>query len=313
MTVPSNTFQTYQAVGNREDLSDVITMVSPANTPFLTMIETGKATNTYHEWQTDALAAADGNNAQIEGDDATAGSVTPTVRLGNRCQTSEKVVSISTVQDSGTKSAGRGKEMAYQMEKKMKELKIDMETILTSNQAPVVGNASTASKLRPLCGWYATNVSRGGSGANGTSSAAATDGTQRAVTEAMIRSALTSNYQNSNSFATTIMVSPAQKVNLSTTLSGGATKFYSIEDKTLTATISVYDSDFGPLKIVPNRFQRSRDLHILNPEYWAIAYLEGMQSQDLARTGRNRKKQIWATYTLESRNEAASAVVADLS
>jgi len=313
MAVPANTMQSYQAVGNREDLSDVIYMVSPFDTPFQSMIGRSKATSTTHEWQTDALPAADGSNAQIEGDDATPGSLVSTSRLSNRTQISTKVISVSTIQDSAVDKAGRKKELAYQVEKAMRALKIDRETILLSNQAPVTGNASTAAKLRPLTGFYATNTSRGVGGANGTTSAAATDGTQRAFTETLLRSAIASVFQNSNSFVDTLMAYPSQRANLSTVLTGGATKFYSVEDKTLTATVSVYDSDFGPIKLVPNRFQRARDIHLLNSEYIALAELEPVQMQDLAITGLSRKKQVWGTYTLEVRNEAALGVIADLS
>ena len=299
-------------MGNREDLSDIIYMVSPFDTPFQSMAGRATATSTTHEWQTDALPAADGNNAQIEGDDAAAAAVVPTTRLSNRTQISSKTVSVSTIQDSAVDKAGRKKELAYQIEKTMRALKVDIETILTGNQAPVTGNASTATKLRPLCGWYASNDSRGAGGADGTTSAAATDGTSRAMSETLLRTVLTNIYTNSNSFATTIMSGPGQRANLSTVLTGGATKFYSVEDKKLTATVSVYDSDFGPLKLIPNRFQRARDVHVINPEFWAVAWLEAIQMQDLAITGLSRKKQLWGTYTLESRNEAASGVVADL-
>lgn len=313
MAVPTNTFQTYQAVGNREDLSDVAYMVSPFDTPLQSMIGRTKATAMLHEWQTDALPSADANNAVIEGDDATATAVVPTTRLGNRCQTSTKVIAVSTIQDSAVDKAGRNRELAYQVEKAMRAIKVDRETILLSNQAPVTGAAGTAQKLRPLTGWYATNTSRGSGGANGTSSAAATDGTQRAMSETLMRTVLTSVFQNSNSFVDTLMASPAQRANLSTVLTGGATKFYNVDDKKLVATVSVYDSDFGPIKLVPNRFQRSRDIHFLNSEYLALAELEPIQMQDLAVTGLSRKKQIWGTYTLEVRNEAALGTVADLS
>ena len=313
MSVPANTFQTYQAVGNREDLSDVIYMVSPFDTPFQSMIGRTKASATTHEWHTDALPAADGNNAVVEGDDATATAVVATSRLSNKCQTSTKVISVSTIQDSAVDKAGRNKELAYQVEKAMRALKVDRETILLSNQAPVTGAAATAQKLRPLTGWYSTNTSRGASGANGTTSAAATDGTQRAMSETLLRTVLTSIFQNSNSFVDTLMAYPSQRANLSTVLTGSATKFYNVDDKKLVATVSVYDSDFGPIKLIPNRFQRARDIHLLNSEYLALAELEPVQMQDLAVTGLSRRKQIWGTYTLEVRNEAAICVIADLS
>ena len=90
MALPTNTFATYEAIGNREDLSDVIYRIDPTDTPFVTSIEREKATNVNHEWQTQALAAA-AQNAQLEGDDPQTNTTTPTVRLGNLCQISNKV------------------------------------------------------------------------------------------------------------------------------------------------------------------------------------------------------------------------------
>ena len=109
-----------------------------------------------------------------------------------------------------------------------------------------------------------------------------------------------------------LMTGPINRVNASSQLSGGATKFYQTADKTLVATILVYQSDFGPLKMVPNRFQRERDAHLLDPDFIEVKYLEQPQIQDLAVTGLAKRQQIWATYTLAVLNEAAHAVVADL-
>lgn len=311
-TVPGSTFQTYQSVGNREDLSDMIFNVSPSECPFQSLIGRETADAVLTEWQTDSLAAVDATNAVVEGDDAANDPITPTVRVSNWLQTSDKVVQVSTIQNNAVRKAGRkGTEMAYQMVKRGKELKRDMETILLSNQVPSAGTTSTARKLRPLVGWYATNDSRGATGADGTSSTAATDGTQRDFSEALIKTAMQLAYTNGGN-PTVLMVGPVNRVNASTKLLGGATKFYRVEEKKLVATITVYESDFGPLKIVPNRFQRERDAHLLDPEFLAIAYLENPTSQDLAVTGLSRRKQIWCTYTLIVKNEAALAVVADL-
>ena len=63
-------YQTYQSIGNREDLSDVIYDISPTDTPLLNTLARGKATAVYHEWQTDSLAAATTANAAVEGADA---------------------------------------------------------------------------------------------------------------------------------------------------------------------------------------------------------------------------------------------------
>ena len=113
MTLPVNTLTTYQAVGNREDLSDMIYRIDPTDTPFMTGIEKTKATAVNHEWQTQALAPANASNAQLEGDDPTTTATTPTVRLGNLCQISYKVARVSGTQQA-VDHAGRDNELAYQ-------------------------------------------------------------------------------------------------------------------------------------------------------------------------------------------------------
>jgi hypothetical protein len=310
---PTGTFQSYQAIGNREDLSDMIYNISPANTPLQSLIGRETVDNALTEWQTDTLAAVDAANAVIEGDDATIDVVGPTTRVSNLVQTSDKVASVSTIQNTAIKKAGRkGTEMAYQMVKRGKELKRDMETILLSNQAPVVGTASTARKLRPLLSWYASSVSAGALGTNGSSTTARTDSASpRNFSEILLKTAMQLAYVAGGE-PRVLMVGPVNRVNCSSQLSGGATKFYRTEDKKLIATIAVYETDYGPLKIVPNRFQRDRDAHLLDPEFLAMGYLESPQSQDLAVTGLTRKKQLWTSYTLIVKNEGAHALIADL-
>jgi Family of unknown function (DUF5309) len=312
MAVPAGTFQTFQAIGNREDLVDAIYNVSPTETPFLSMTMKTKATASLHEWQAEDLAAVNSGNAVVEGDDAANQTIASTSRLTNYVQTSEKTIGISTIQEVVNK-AGRESELARQMVNYGLALRRDMETILTTNQAPVAGNASTARKLRPLEGWYATNDSRGAAGADGTTSAAATDGTQRNFTEALFKSVLQLVYASSSiGEGMFVMAGPANRANLSSQLSGGSTKFYRVESKSLTATVTVYQSDFGDLKFVPNRFQRDRTMHFINPEYAAVSFLEKFREQDLAITGLAKRKQIWSSYTLEMRNEKAHGVLADL-
>lgn len=310
MAVPANTFQSYQAIGNAEDVSDRIYNITPFDTPLMTLAGKGKAEATYTEWQTESLPTVNSSNAVIEGDDAANTAVTPTARVGNWLQISERTLGITKVQEA-THSYGRPSELARQRVNFMRALKRDMETIMTSNQVRVVGAAATAQKLRPLCGWYASNDSRGASGADGTASAAATDGTQRNFSETLLKTAMATAYGNGGQ-PSILMTGPINRVNASSQLSGGATKFYQTADKTLVATILVYQSDFGPLKMVPNRFQRERDAHLLDPDFIEVKYLEQPQIQDLAVTGLAKRQQIWATYTLAVLNEAAHAVVADL-
>lgn len=309
MAIVTNTFLTFSAIGNREDLADVIYNISPVDTPFMGRIGKGKASAVLHEWQTDALAAA-AANAQLEGDDHTSfAAVVPTVRIGNRCQISSKDVIVSGTQDAVNK-AGRKREMVYQMLLRSRELKRDMEFILTNNQAPVTGNSTTARQLRPLCSWYATNDNRGASGADGTSTTAATDGTQRALTEDLLKTVLQATWTAGGE--PDLLMPGAFNKTVISGFTGNQTKMQDTSDKKLVAAIDVYVSDFGTHRVVANRFSRSRDLHVLDTEYWAVAYLRPIATVDLAKTGDADKGLIQTEFTLESRNEAASGIVADL-
>jgi hypothetical protein len=311
MTVPTNTLQTYQSSNNAEDVTDIVMNISPVDTPLLTMAKKTKAEATYTEWPIESLSAVDSTNANIEGDDATVDASTTPTRVGNYTQLVDKVASVTTTQNA-IKKYGVSNEMAHQMAKKGKELKRDMETIMLLNQARVVGLAGTAQKMRSMGSWLTTNDSRGASGADGSATTAATDGTQRNFTETLFKSVLVLCATNANDMPSMVMAGPANRANLSSQLSGNSSRFYELQDGTLNASISVYRSDYGPLKFVMNRFQRERDMWFLNPDYVGVRTLEPMQTIDLARTGLTEKKQIWTNFTLEVGNEAAHGVLADL-
>src|SRR5215472_14674025 len=195
MSLPASTFVTYSAVGNREDLSDMIYRIDPVDTPFMSAAEKEKATAVNHEWQTQALAPASSSNAQLEGDDPNTNTTTPTVRLGNICQISYKVARVSGTQQA-VEHAGRDNELAYQEMLKGLELKRDLETILVgTNQAKVAGNDTTARKTASVLSKIKATTSKGSGGsdpsaADGTGSR--TDGTQRAFTEANLKTVLQS-------------------------------------------------------------------------------------------------------------------------
>jgi hypothetical protein len=311
MAVPSNTLQTYGSTNNAEDVTNIVMNIDPAETPLLNMMGESMAEATYTQWPIEALASVDTANANIEGDDATIdASATPTL-VGNYTQLMDKTASVSTTQEA-IKRYGVNKEMAKQMAKKSKELKRDMETTMFLNQARVVGAAGTAQKMRSLPSWLTTNVSRGASGANGSATTAATDGTQRNFTEALFRALIVTTYTNADELPGYVFAGPANRANLSSQLSGNSTRFYDIKEDTLNATVSVYRSDYGALKIIPNRFQRERDMFLINKKFIKRRVLEPMQTQDLAVTGLTRKKQLWTNWTLEVSNEKAHGVLADL-
>jgi hypothetical protein len=311
MTAPTNTYQTYSAVGNREDLTDVIYRIAPTDTPFMSGIGKGKATNTLHEWQTQDLAAA-ANNAAVEGDDASAAAVTPTVRLNNRTQISTKTIIVSGTQQSGMNPAGRKDELAYQLSLKGLELKRDMETALTQNTTAIAGNSTTARQLRGLEGWVATNNDLGATGAapNYNTNTAPTDGTARAFTEAMLKNVIQLAWAQGGN-PNVIMLGGTQKQTFST-FTGASTRFDKGEDKQVTAAVDVYVSDFGTIKAVPNRFQRARTAFVLEMGRWKTAFLRPMQTNPLAKTGDAEKRQLVVEYTLEAGQEKASGAIRDL-
>ncbi|MEQ8736705.1 MAG: DUF5309 domain-containing protein [Rhodospirillaceae bacterium] len=310
MAAPTGTFKTYEAVGNREDLSDFIYNISPTDCPFMSAVGSSTAKSTKHEWQIDALADADDTNAQIEGDDVTGTTSSPTTREHNYCQISRKDVVVSNTQNYVHK-AGREHEMEYQLLKRGRELKRDMEKILTGNQGYVVGNSTTARKLRSLESWLSTNSNRGATGADAPSATAgATDGTQRAITETLLKDVIQSCYAE-GATPQILMVGPANKQNVSG-FTGRSSAREIVKDEKIQAAAHLYASDFGDIRVVPNRFQRERSAFVLDPEYASIAYLRKFQRKDLATTGDATKKFIVAEYTLCMKNEAAHGVIADL-
>ena len=310
MAQPTNTFDTYDSVGEREDLSDVIYNISPTDTPFLSSAAKTQSTAVLHEWQTDALASASTSNAVIEGDEATLDAVTATTRLSNSCQIMDKTVVITGTQEAVDK-AGRASELAYQIAKKAKELKRDMEAQITTNNAEVTGSATAAREMGALGAWVATNDVMGTSGTSGSvGNTARTDGTQRAFTEDLLKSVIKSVW-NEGGDPTMIMVGPFNKQKLSG-FTGNSTRFDAGADATLYTSVDVYASDFGQLQVVPNRFSRDRDCYVLDMNYWGIAFLRDFSMHELSKTGDSEKRQLLVEATLESRNEAASGLVADL-
>lgn len=310
MAIVSGTALTYSAIGNREDLSDQIYNIWPTDTPFMAKIGTTKATAVSHEWQTDTLATA-AANAQLEGDDFTYSTPAFTSRLLNTCQISYKTTVVSKTQDAVNK-AGRAKEMVYQLMKRAKEVRRDMEFVLTNATARVAGTSTTARQLRPLTAWYTTNTQRGASGANGATTTAVTDGTQRVLTEPLLKTGIQQAWTNGGDIDL-IMVGPFNKQVISG-FGGNVTRTNATSDgtNTLNTAVDIYRSDFGTHSIVANRFSRDRDCHLLTTDLWALAYLRPMQTVDIAATGDATKGAVVVEYTLESRNEAGSAVVADL-
>jgi hypothetical protein len=321
MANPVGTFQTYQAVGNREHLADMIFNISPTETPFVSMAKKGKATNKLVNWQEDSLRAA-AANAQVEGDTPSNTTVTPTVNLFNVTQISSYAFNISGTQQA-VDPAGRSDELAYQLVKYGKELKRDIEKEVTGNNSYRAGTSGTARVTASMEAWISTNwttmatsaASALSPGFSTTGTLAADDGSVEAtVTEANVKAVIRACWTQGGN-PDVIMVGPYNKQKLSG-FSGLVGMTNNIFQKaggqaTLIAAVDAYQSDFGALKIIPNRFNRDRTIAILDMEYWEIAYLRSFQSFPLAKVGDSDQRMILAEYALVSRNEAASGKVAD--
>jgi hypothetical protein len=312
------TYQTYTAIGQREDLMDVIYNIAPTETPFMSSIGKSSATARLHEWQTDTLAAAVTTNAAIEGATATSATLTPSVRLGNRAQISQKTIAISGTLETVNK-AGRRSEKAYQLAKASSELKRDMEATLLSNNVAADGNgSSTARTLGGLQAWLSSNYSGGASGTAGSlGTTARVTGTDRAFTSTLLNNVMQSAFTNGGS-PTMLFVTPAQKV-VASTFTGVATRYRDVPSNQQAQIINaadVYVSDFGIIQIVPDRFIPNADnddcAFLVDTEMASVSYLRPFQTNELAITGDATNTQLLVEYTLQVNNEAAHGIIADL-
>lgn len=319
MGVTANTNETYDVSTIREDIQDALISVSPTDTIFMSTIGTRNVDNTYFEWAEVDLAAADGSNRVIEGEAAPGNDAgTNAVRKGNYTQISDKVVEVSSTANQ-VNGVGDAQTVAEQVAYKLKELKRDMETMLMANVAASAGASGTARQTAGLPAFLTTNANRGTGGADGTTSgsgaagypdAAATDGTTRAITETLLKSVIADCW-DAGAEPSVVMCGSGAKQTIST-FTGNATRYKEAEDSKLNAAIDVYVSDFGELQIVPSRFQRSRDVFVLDPNYASVAYLQTAKQEPLAKTGHSERRLISVEYGLQVSSEKAHGIIADI-
>jgi hypothetical protein len=316
MTAPTNLVTTASAVGNREDLSDVIHRVAPEKTPFISNIGKSKAKARYHEWQTEDLATPDATNAQLEGDDVgTLDTGNTTVRVANYCQIFRKTGGVSRTQEIVDK-AGRDSELARQKAIKGVELRRDMEKRFIGNFASNNESGATPRRSAGLLAWLTSNVSRGSGGSSGGFStgvvAAATNGTQRTWTEALLKSVIATAFTN-GATPSQIYMGPAHKQQFSA-FTGIASIRKDVDQgqATIVAGAEIYVSDFGELVAIPHPYGLTRDAPLVDPSMVAVAMLDGYKTLPLAKTGDNERFMLTAEACLEVRNEKGHAVAADL-
>lgn len=326
----------------REDLTDIIYNISPTERPFHQNAGRADATNDLHEWTIDALADAVNNNAHVDGDDFSAEGQTDQAgggfdgvqinggeRLGNYQQISRKDIVVSRRADI-VRKAGRRSELNYQIAKAGRELQRDCELAATANQAAVVGSSTVAPRTAGIPAWLTSNTSAGTGGTdptlsntnNGTPDAARTDaGSPEQMTETLLLSTISNIYIEGGD-PDMIMLHPAAKQRFSNYMFSDpariATQYQDAGPKpskglTVVGAVDVYVSDFGVLDVVPNRFQRERDIFVLETEMWAISYLDGYHIERIGKTGDSEKRVLLVDWGVESKNEAASGGIFDRS
>ena len=318
MALPTNTWTSFSVIGNREDLADVIYDISPTETPVVSNAMKSRADAVYHEWQTDALRAA-GLNRALEGDDATGVTLSPTTRVGNYCQISQRTVVVSGTQRA-VDSAGRADEYSYQVAKAGRELKRDMEFAVTRNQASSAGGVGTGRSLASIESWLATNKTSVGTGtaqttpgfASGTVVAPTDSSVAGTFTKAALDAVIQACWTQGGD-PKEIIVGPHNRTVLSgfSGISTLETNASADGPVTMIGAIDYYKSNFGTLRLVPDRFNRDQTVLVLDMEYIGIATLRDMTVTPLAKTGDNDRAQLLCEYTVKVGNEAASGKVTD--
>lgn len=313
MVKVTNAVATYDVTTNKEGLTDAVYRISPVDTPFMSAVPRAKASAVLHEWSTQALGSINTANARLEGDALTRAASTTPARRQNYCQISSRDATVTGTQRA-TNPAGIDDMMSYQMSLKSLELRKDMEAILLGNQGQNAGNTTTARTLRSFNAWISGNGSRGANGADSTAAtAAATDGTAgdlRTFTEDMLKDAIKDAFDDGGE-PSMVLVGSFNKQKFST-FTGRTTARESVNVGTVQGAAELYASDFGTLKVVPNRTQRGRDAFVVDPTKVAVAFLRGFEPQELGRVGDAMTRDIISEYTLEMRHPDAHALVADL-
>jgi hypothetical protein len=314
MAQPTNTFDSYDSVGIREDLSDVIYKITPDDTPFYSKCSKGKAKNTLSEWQTDTLRAS-GTNAHIEGDNTTAAARSPTTRLGNYTQIFKDAVVVPDT-DEGLDKAGRAREMGAQMLKVAAEQKLDIEKALFANNARVAGNSTTARELAGVGAWLKTNVDfqSGNSGANPTgdgTNARTDDGTPTAFSQTKFDGVMQSIWEEGGKPDTVYLSAFQMNKALGFTGNNNQRSQVQASAERVIKSLAVYVTPWGTVEFMPSRENRSRDVFIMQDNMWEVAVLRPTKNVELAKTGDATTRQVVTELTLCAKNEAANGAIYD--
>lgn len=320
MALVANTITRYDATKVvREDLSNVITNISPEDTVFISNVGQEKADQTYHEWLTDSLKTATADNAAIEGDAATPDARAAQNRVGNYTQISRIVIGVTGTLEAVKKAGIKGM-MAYEIAKAGAEIKNDIETTVLSNNAAVVGNNSTARKTAGLQAWLRTNVSKASNGTNPTLSstndgypnAGRQAGTARTYTEALLQDVLQQVWTSGGNPKMVLMNGFQKRQASSFAGIAGIRNNVANGPATVIGSADVYISDWGRVSFTPSRFMPTNVAYVVDPSKAAVAFLRNYQTEELAKTGDAENRMLLAEYCLKVHTEKAHGIVADL-
>jgi hypothetical protein len=316
MSVPAQTIQNVARVGVREDLSDKIAELFPDDTPFMKAIGTSQIKNTYTEWQTDALVAANHDNKAVQGTDLANESRPNTTRVGTHTQIFTKRIGVSTTVE-WTDKAGRKSEMARETMKAGREIRTDMEKRFSGNYASVAATASVAGETAGALAWLTTNVSRGSTGSNGGFNGAgivdaANNGNLREYTETLLKTVLQLAWANGGNPSMVITSGPLKQKAAGFAGLADARRESGNKRLTIVAGADIYVSDFGDVQFVPSRFASTRDALVVDPQYWDVGIGQALKVDPLAKNGLSDRRMMSAEVALRCLNQAASGVVADI-
>lgn len=294
MATVTGTFKTYNQIGAKLDVEDIIYDISPSDVPFTSSIGTSTATQTLHQWQQYELAAVS-SNALVEGADAGTASHDQTEMKTASTQIFGKVVQTSGTSEA-TEQYGRSSELAFALSKKGSELKRDIEhAFVGALQAGTAGNASTARQLT--------------SAQNQINAATtSTAGSPRTFTETLLLGVL-QNVYTAGGNPNQVQVTPNHSVTVAGfAASAGRERDFGTGTK-IVNNVDLYVSPFGQCSIVANRFLQSATCLVLDTEYWSRAVLRPMQTINLARSGDSEKKQLLTELTLVCESDKASGLI----
>lgn len=284
---------TYIAVGNKEDISDLITNISPKETPFFKMCGKADASATNHEWLEDSLREP-GANKKVEGAEYETATPKARVRLGNYTQIFGAGYGVTGTQEAVAKH-GITSEIGYQMAKAMKEIALDVEYALITQTTKSAGSAAVARELGGVPFWIGTNVITSADGK---------------LTEELMNNAIEAAWKKGGN-PTKVFLSGGQKRVVSK-WTAGAEKTLEQNSKKLVSSIAVYESDFGIVSFVPHRMMPDTGVYVIDPDHWKVAELRKMKTEVLPKSGDSHKKHIIGELTLEARAEKASAQIKGL-